>query len=82
MVLPARFGRQKTLITQALFLLPNFILAVPEFITGFSCLAPFHCLSEFAIACFRQCFAVCSSLDKTGCISERAASPLAKSAVI
>ena len=32
---------------------------------------------------FRQCFAVCPSLDKTGCISVRAvASPFARSAVI
>jgi hypothetical protein len=31
----------------------------------------------------RQCFAVCSSLDKTGCISESAAaSPFARPAVI
>ena len=31
---------------------------------------------------FRQCFTVCSSLDKIGCISESAAaSPFARSAV-
>jgi hypothetical protein len=35
-----------------------------------------------ALAYVRQCFAVCSSLDKTSCTSESAAaSPFAKSAV-
>jgi hypothetical protein len=44
-----------------------------------------ECLKECLKGCApsRQCLAVCSSSDKTGCISESAvASPFAKSAVI